>query len=200
MPGGKKSKTLPPFPPHPPSESARAAGASRPPAPWAKPAPAAAGSNKKFVMVGAGLVALLVLGGAYMGYRKFTAVPPPPPRRPKPAAVKPVVPAGQPPAPVAGGPTAATPTPVPVAVVEPPPEPVVPPAPAASPAFHAWVENLKIGGVRGGSTSRVFIGATAYAPGDVVNPQLGIVFEEYNAETRMLTFKDKTGAKVERRN
>jgi hypothetical protein len=36
--------------------------------------------------------------------------------------------------------------------------------------------------------------------GDLVNPSLGIVFDGYDAETRTLVFKDKTGAKVERRN
>ena len=50
-----------------------------------------------------------------------------------------------------------------------------------------------------GVVSRVFIGGTSYQVGDLVNPQLGITLEGYNAETRILTFKDKSGAKVERR-
>ncbi len=44
------------------------------------------------------------------------------------------------------------------------------------------------------------IGGTSYQTGDLVNPQLGISFEGYNAETRLLIFKDKTGASVTRRN
>lgn len=48
--------------------------------------------------------------------------------------------------------------------------------------------------------TRVFIGGTSFQKGDLVNPQLGITFEGYNPETRLLTFKDKTGAKVDRRN
>lgn len=71
--------------------------------------------------------------------------------------------------------------------------------PPPSPAFRAWVDGLRISGVRAGATPRVFIERTAYSPGDIVNPQLGITFEGYNAETRKLSFKDRTGAVVERR-
>jgi hypothetical protein len=90
--------------------------------------------------------------------------------------------------------------PVPVVVPAKPVEPPPPPPPPASAEFKAWVENARISGVRAGSTTRVFIDRTSYAVGDLVNPQLGISFDGYNAETRMLTFKDATGAKVERRN
>ena len=79
-----------------------------------------------------------------------------------------------------------------------PPKP--PPPPPPSVAFRGWVENLKISGVRGGANPRVFVGKSSYQKGDLVNPQLGIIFEEYNDQTRMIVFKDKTGAKVERRN
>jgi hypothetical protein len=174
------------------------------------------------VFLGGGVIAvLLVLGGVFFAYKKFTAVPPEPSPRPK-VAAKPrnqeasvpamVAKAKQeaaapineilPPAPaVVAGPAApaksvATP-PAPLAV--PGPAVVAPPPPASAP-FKAWVENLRIGGVRAGATTRVFIGGTAYAAGELVNPQLGIVFDSYNPETRRLTFKDKTGATVERRN
>lgn len=75
--------------------------------------------------------------------------------------------------------------------------PTEPPVPSA--AFRAWVQALKISGVRGGSNPRVFIDRTAYSPGDLVNPQLGIMFQDYNSETRQLIFKDRNGAIVERR-
>ncbi|HEY8993169.1 MAG TPA: hypothetical protein VIM71_00670, partial [Lacunisphaera sp.] len=75
-----------------------------------------------------------------------------------------------------------------------------PPPPAPSIAFRGWVENLKISGVRGGANPRIFVGGTSYQPGDLVNPQLGITFVGYNDGTRMLTFRDKSGASVERRN
>lgn len=100
-------------------------------------------------------------------------------------------------APAASAPAATTP-----AVVAPPVS--VPAAPSgpppASAAFKAWVQGLKISGVRGGANPRVFIERTAYGPGDLVNPQLGILFDSYNAETRTLIFKDKSGAVVERKN
>lgn len=93
--------------------------------------------------------------------------------------------------PAAGAATAVSPAPIPVE-----PEKVAPPP---SPAFRAWVDGLRISGVRAGASPRVFIERTAYSPGDLVNPQLGITFEGYNAETRKLSFKDRTGAVVERR-
>ncbi|MBI2516281.1 MAG: hypothetical protein HYV95_05135 [Opitutae bacterium] len=89
-------------------------------------------------------------------------------------------------------------------VIAPAVVPAAPPKPAPPPPanlqFKAWVENLKIAGVRSGANPRVFIGRTAYAPGDMVNPQLGISFKGYDPETRMLSFTDNTGAIVERRN
>lgn len=72
-------------------------------------------------------------------------------------------------------------------------------APLANPAFRAWVQNVRISGVRAGTSPRVFIERTAYAQGDLVNPQLGVVFDGYNPETRLLRFKDASGAIVERR-
>ena len=162
------------------------------------------GKNKKFIMLGAGsLAALVLLAAAFWGYRKMTAEPPPPPPRPKPV-IKP-----KPVETVVEKPKVEAPAPKPVEVVaEKPvdttPAVVVPVAPPPPPpptaAFKQWVENAKIMGVRAGATTRVFIGGTAYAIGDLVNPQLGILFEGYNAETRMLLFKDKSGATVERRN
>lgn len=86
------------------------------------------------------------------------------------------------------------PEPVTPAVVE--PEPPPPP----SPAFRAWVQNLHIGSVRGGNPARLQVGGVTYIPGDAVNPQLGILFDNYDNATRMIRFKDRnTGATVERR-
>jgi hypothetical protein len=151
------------------------------------------------MLIGGGVGALLVLGVAAFFLMKPKEVPPPPPR-PKPV-VKPVVekPKEPVPAPVVQAPVAKPAEPVVAAPVV-PAAPVVVPPPVATVAFKAWVENLKIMGVRAGSNPRVFIGGTAYAPGDLVNPQMGISFEGYVPETRMLIFKDKSGAKVERRN
>ena len=154
------------------------------------------------MIAGGAIAAAVVLGGGFFAYLKLTAPPPPPPR-PK-VVVKPKPPVEKAPEPVV---VAETPKPEPAAEVPKPaekPAPVVPaappPPPAASLAFKAWVENLKISGVRAGAAPKVFIGGTAYAPGDLVNPQLGISFVGYNPETRMIHFKDASGATVERRN
>jgi len=188
----------------------------------------AKGARKKLIlMAGAGIAALVVLGGGFVAYKKLTAVPPPPLKLK--LVVKPVIPQGQAvthatavveqakvqaaasvnevmvaevPAPTT---KAAEPKPAePVVAVasEPKPaeevKPAVPSAPSV--AFRGWVENLKISGVRGGANPRVFVGKNSYQRGDLVNPQLGITFEDYSDTTRLLTFRDKTGAKVERRN
>jgi hypothetical protein len=86
-----------------------------------------------------------------------------------------------------------------VAAAEPAKPAGPPPPPAPTPVFRAWVENLQVRGVRGGAAPRIFIGNSSYQLGDLVNPQLGISFDAYDATTRVLTFKDKTGARVERR-
>jgi hypothetical protein len=204
------------FPPPPGAKKPTAALEKKP----------AAGTKKNLVPV-LGLVAVLVLGGAFFAYKKLTAEPPPAPR---PVARKPAVPppaettatlqetldkgkadqlaplnevvnadqGGKPAAPAKtpteASPTAETAAPAPPAVVTPPPPPV------ASPAFKAWVQNLRIGGMREGANPRVFIEHTAYGPGDVVNPTLGISFVGINSDTRTLIFKDKAGATVELRN
>jgi hypothetical protein len=196
-----RSVTSRPFPPPPANFPPPPTGGDKPAPPWAHSRTAAAEPKKKnFILVGGGVfVALAVLGGAFYAYKKFTAEPAPPPAKPTVTAVKkepdPVVPPHEETKPVAAPVTETSPT---VSVPETAPVEVAPPPP--SPAFKAWVDALRIGGVRGGAAARVFIGGTAYAPGEVVNPQLGIVFDSYNTETRHVVFKDKTGATVERRN
>ncbi len=66
-------------------------------------------------------------------------------------------------------------------------------------AFATWVRDAQISGVRSGASPRVFIERSTYGVGDLVNPQLGITFVGYDSETRLLTFKDDSGAVVERR-
>ena len=68
-----------------------------------------------------------------------------------------------------------------------------------SAAFKAWVADLKNVSVRAGSAPRVFIGGITYPQGEVVNPQLGIIFEGYDDKRKMIIFRDKSGARVERR-
>ncbi|MDI1250605.1 MAG: hypothetical protein PSV13_17215, partial [Lacunisphaera sp.] len=188
--------------------------ASFPPRPFVAAKPKAGPKkSKKLVMLGGALVAMLVLGGGAFVFLRPKAEPAPAPKvaaAPAPVAEVPKV--EETPAPVAETPAAVVPEtvvpetvkveekPAPVVVAAKPVEPPPPPPPPASAEFKAWVENARISGVRAGSTTRVFIDRTSYAVGDLVNPQLGITFDGYSPETRMLTFKDTTGAKVERRN
>jgi hypothetical protein len=72
-------------------------------------------------------------------------------------------------------------------------------APAPSAAFKAWVAELKVGGVRGGANPRLFVGGITYPQGEVVNPQLGIIFDSYDEARKVIVFRDRSGAKVERR-
>jgi hypothetical protein len=190
-----------------------AAGKFPPGAPGKKKA-APGGSKKKLIFISGGVLALvLVLAGGFLFTGGKPEAPAPVVKATPPPAAAPVEtqPAAQP------EPVAATPAPVETKpVVTPPPaaavvaEPVVqapvvpeppPPPPPPSAQFKAWVEGLKIGGVsvRAGRPPRMIIEKTTYDVGDLVNPNLGISFEGYNPTTRMVTFKDKTGATVERR-
>lgn len=72
-------------------------------------------------------------------------------------------------------------------------------SPRPSVGFVKWIKAAKIGGVRLTDRPRVLIGANAYTFGDVVEFNLGIVLEGYNAEARTLRFKESSGAVIERR-
>jgi hypothetical protein len=160
------------------------------------------GSASKIVKLGASvLVAVAIVGGGFIAYKKFMTPRP----APEPVAAPK---AAEAPAPAADeaksepSTTETEPKPAaPIVKAQPAPKPAEayePPPPSA--AFKAWVDALRVGGVRAGANTRVFIGGTAYEPGELVNPQLGIIFEGYDSATRHLIFKDKSGATVERRN
>lgn len=147
------------------------------------------------------MIVVAILGGGFFAFRIFMArhlaaavvVAPVAPEASVPAAEE--TKAEPPPVEVAPKAVAPVvekaPTPKPVEIAEPPPP---------SAAFKAWVDALRVGGVRAGANTRVFIGGTAYAPGEVVDLKLGITFESYDSATRHLIFKDKSGATVQRRN
>lgn len=199
-----RAGTVRPFPPPPANFPPPSSAPGKPAPPWARPAAAAASPKKNFVRLGGGVVVVLVvLGGVFVGYRKFAAETPVLPKAEEKAFVKPAVeekPAPEKVEPVKEpAPASVQPVAEPEPVVE-PVEVAPPPPPPPSVAFRAWVDNLRISGVRTGSETKVFIGGTSYEAGEIVNPQLGIIFESYNVETRRLTFRDKTGAAVERRN
>lgn len=183
------------------------------------PAARAGGGKKKFLLLGGVAVGVLAIGAGAFFYLTKPEPPPPKPAAKKSAATAPgqavasaqsavektkqeqLAPLNE----VVNAELAAKSPAVPaVAEVKPaaaPPPPAKPAGPPpASLQFKVWVENLRISGVRSGASPRVFIERTAYAPGDIVNSQLGISFKGYDPETRLLSFTDQTGAIVERRN
>ena len=173
------------------------------------------------ILIGGGAAAVLALVAVWFVFLKAPdAPPPPPPKKAAPPAAqlaaKPTTPQGQAVAAAqqaaakaqeqlaplnevlkADQPAATTPV---VAAPAPLPAPVVPSGPPPpSPTFRAWVVDLRIN-VRTGVKPRIQIERTTYDVGDTVNQTLGITFVGYNAETRVILFKDKSGAIVERRN
>lgn len=193
--------TARPFPPPPANFPPPAGSANRPAPPWSQPK-VVKGSASKVVKMGASvLVAIAIAGGGFIAYKKFMVPRPAPQPVPAPEAVEPPAPAADE-AKSEPSTTEAEPKAVaPVVKAQPAPKPAEayePPPPSA--AFKAWVDGLRVGGVRTGANTRVFISGTAYEPGELVNPQLGITFEGYDSATRHLIFKDKSGATVERRN
>jgi hypothetical protein len=128
------------------------------------------------------------------------------PPAPKPAPPAPVAPS--PPAasaveariPAAPAPAAPLPSPV---VVTAPPAPVVPapqtvrinlaPADAASLDFKNFVANLQINGVFEGDPPRMLIGHRIYEAGDVIDPELGVVFTGIDPTREVVLLKDSSG-------
>lgn len=85
------------------------------------------------------------------------------------------------------------------AVVAPPAVPVVVPPPEPSPAFRAYVVNLKVSGVFQGESARAMFNGKLYRLGEVVDSKLGIVFARIDPETKHLIFEDSKGAVMMRR-
>lgn len=218
---GPRTLTARPFPPPPANFPPPPAGGVRPAPPWAHSGVRVSAPKKNIgLIVGGVVVVLLMLGGGFFAYKKFTTAPASEPIASPKVVAKPAVSAPavqalveqakqQAAAPInevlATAPTTEA-KPAQAKGVEAPPVPapapveVELPPPPASAAFKAWVDNLRVGGIRPGANPRVFIGGNSYLVGDVINSQLGIIFDSYNADTRKLTFRDKTGAKVDRRN
>lgn len=73
------------------------------------------------------------------------------------------------------------------------------PPPAPDPAAIAWVQSLKIAGLRKGASPRILVERATYSVGDTLNAELGVTFAGYDASRRMLEFKDRNGTLIERR-
>lgn len=85
------------------------------------------------------------------------------------------------------------------AVAKSEPKPIVPLAPEPSPEIKAWVNGLRISGVRRGDSPKVLIDRKTFSVGDFVNAEQGITFDGFDASREMIRFKDKEGALYERR-
>jgi len=70
----------------------------------------------------------------------------------------------------------------------------------ASPAFRAFVANVKITGTMQSSPARIILNGRLARAGDVVDSALGIVFDGIDSEKKQLIFKDKSGAIVTKKN
>jgi len=68
----------------------------------------------------------------------------------------------------------------------------------ASPQFHAFVDRLKIVGVRVGPPARLFVEGVTFRSGDVIDSGLGVVFAGVDSAANVLIFRDSTGAVVRR--
>jgi hypothetical protein len=68
----------------------------------------------------------------------------------------------------------------------------------ASPAFRSFVANLTVNGVFQGSPSRALINGHTFREGELIEPNLGIVFDHVDAARKQIVFKDRSGAIVER--
>jgi hypothetical protein len=69
-------------------------------------------------------------------------------------------------------------------------------APAASPAFRAFVAGASIGGVFQGTPSRALINGSIVREGQVIEGALGISFDRIDSVNKVIYFKDSTGAFV----
>jgi hypothetical protein len=66
----------------------------------------------------------------------------------------------------------------------------------ASPAFRAFVANASIGAVFQGRSSKALINGTIVREGQVVEHSLGVCFDHVDADTKVIYFKDLSGAVV----
>jgi len=69
-------------------------------------------------------------------------------------------------------------------------------APAASPAFRAFVASATIGGVFQGHPARALINGAIVREGQVIEEPMGIAFERIDVDRKTIFFKDTTGAEV----
>ena len=81
-------------------------------------------------------------------------------------------------------------------VIEDAAEAIVPTVVEPRAEFLAWVSQARISGVREGSSPKAFINSILVQKGDVIDVQLGIVFDGVDAQRNLVIFKDESGAIV----
>jgi len=69
----------------------------------------------------------------------------------------------------------------------------------ASPAFRAFVANIKVSGVFQGTPARALVDGRMVRQGEMVDPVIGVSFDSIDADKKLLIFKDRTGATVVRK-
>jgi hypothetical protein len=68
-----------------------------------------------------------------------------------------------------------------------------------SPAFRSWVADARISGIFEGTPPRALINGRMVRGGQVVEETLAITFDHIDAKTKMIVFRDQTGATVSRK-
>jgi hypothetical protein len=86
------------------------------------------------------------------------------------------------------------PPPAPLQPLKTGPTSTTPPAPVATPSFRAWVSDVRVSGVRSGSSTMAIINGRAARPGDMVDAAEGIVLEAVDGEEKLLSFRGRNGA------
>lgn len=69
----------------------------------------------------------------------------------------------------------------------------------ASPAFRAFVGQIRINGVFQGSPARALLNGHTYREGALIDPSLGIYFDHVVSEKKLIVFRDSNGAIVQRK-
>ncbi len=155
----------------------------------------AAAKHSKGVVVLVGVIAVLLAAGAGGSLFLFTGNEPEVVAKPTP---RPVIPKVVPPS-------------VPIAPLPPPPTPFLttsstetaatsttPLSPVVTPAFRSWVADVRVTGVRSGSSTMAIINGRLARPGDVVDAAEGIVFDSVDDKRKALIFRSRNGAFLEK--
>lgn len=151
--------------------------------------------SKPMALVLTGVVVLLLLAGAGVYFFLFAGEEPAPVVAPAPRPVVPkVAPASVPIAPL-------PPPPVPFQTL---PSPETAPAastplnPVVTPAFRAWVADVRVSGVRSGGSTMAIINGRLARPGDIVDAAEGIAFDGVDDKRKALIFRSRNGAFLEK--